>query len=294
MNKELLERLKEECFIRNLSAKTCKIYEYHIDKYLEWADKPVEDLTLYDARSYILELKASGKSAWYCNNKNAAITFFYKRVLHRPWNYDIVPRMKLEWTLPKVLTRSEIEILVDTAKTTRNKAIIALMYSSGLRVGEIVRLAPGDIHMSTMQVHVRNGKNRGDHWTVLSDRALTLLKQYWHECPEDRATLFVSSRRPHRPLATGGVEIMLKKVGQEAGIDVHPHTLRHSFATHLIENDVSRECVQTMLGHRSPTSTAVYVHVTNKRIMGVTSPFDLPLEESNKPKTDSSKEKDNG
>ena len=212
MNKELLERLKEECFIRNLSAKTCKIYEYHIDKYLEWADKPVEDLTLYDARSYILELKASGKSAWYCNNKNAALTFFYKRVLHRPWNYDIVPRMKLEWTLPKVLTRSEIEILVDTAKTTRNKAIIALMYSSGLRVGEIVRLAPGDIHMSTMQVHVRNGKNRGDHWTVLSDRALTLLKQYWHECPEDRATLFVSSRRPHRPLATGGGEIMLKKV----------------------------------------------------------------------------------
>ena len=88
MNKELLERLKEECFIRNLSAKTCKIYEYHIDKYLEWADKPVEDLTLYDARSYILELKTSGKSAWYCNNKNAALTFFYKRVLHRPWNYD--------------------------------------------------------------------------------------------------------------------------------------------------------------------------------------------------------------
>ena len=148
--------------------------------------------------------------------------------------------------------------------------------------------------MSTMQVHVRNGKNRGDHWTVLSDRALALLKQYWHECPEERDTLFVSSRRPHRPLCTGGVEIMLKKVGQEAGIDVHPHTLRHSFATHLIENDVSRECVQTMLGHRSPTSTAVYVHVTNKRIMGVTSPFDLPLEESNKPKPDSSKEKDNG
>jgi site-specific recombinase XerD len=88
--------------------------------------------------------------------------------------------------------------------------------------------------------------------------------------------LFVSLRNPHHPLKVGGIEIMMKRVGQEAGIDFHPHTLRHSFATHLIENNTSREFVQTMLGHRSSSSTEVYIHVSNKAIMGVKSPLDLP------------------
>ncbi len=84
--------------------------------------------------------------------------------IHIPWDLDIVPRMKIDWTLPQTLSLEEIEKLIDTAENIRNKAIIALVYSSGLRAGEVVRLAPGDIYMSTMQVHVRNSKNRGDHY----------------------------------------------------------------------------------------------------------------------------------
>ena len=277
MDEALSKLIEEECFIRNFTPTTCKIYKFNIDKFLTWADKPIEQLDLYDARNYIIAKRHEGKTAWYCNSMSSNISFFYRHILHIPWSYDIVPRMKIDWKLPTVLTREEIEKLIDTATVTRNKAIIALLYSSGLRAGEIVRLAPGDIYMSSMQVHIRNSKNRGDHWTVLSERTLELLAQYWRENPEERDTLFVTLRKPHRPLNVGGIEIMLRKVGNEAGIDVHPHTLRHSFATHLIENDVSREYVQAMLGHRSSSSTAIYVHVTNKRIMGITSPLDLPF-----------------
>jgi Site-specific recombinase XerD len=184
--------------------------------------------------------------------------------------------MIADWSLPAVCSREEIEKLIDTATNIRNKAIIALTYSSGLRVGEVCRLAPTDIYMSTMQIHVRDSKNHGDHWTVLSERALELLKEYWYSYPVPRDILFVTLRNPHRPLKTGGVEIMLKKIAKEAGITAHPHTLRHSFATHLIEDETKPEYVQAMLGHRSPHSTTIYVHVSNKSLMGVKSPLDKP------------------
>ena len=186
--------------------------------------------------------------------------------------------------MPQTLSLEQIEKLIDTAQNIRNKAIIALVYSSGLRAGEVVRLAPGDIYMSTMQVHIRNSKNRGDHWTILSDRTLELLKQYWYACPDPRDVLFVSLRKPHRPLKVGGVEAMVKRVGKDAGIKLHPHVLRHSFATHLIENHTDREYVQAMLGHRSPSSTQVYIHVSNKAIMGVKSPLDHPRKKKGKRK----------
>lgn len=130
--------------------------------------------------------------------------------------------------------------------------------------------------MSSMQVHLRNTKNHGDHWTILSERALELLKAFWRSCPEPRDVLFVSLRKPHRPLHPGGVEIMLKKVAAQVGVTAHPHTLRHSFAPHLVEDDTRREYVQAMLGHRSPYSTEGYVHVSNKSLMGIKSPLDKP------------------
>ena len=291
MNDELLTRLREECFIRNFSPRTIFLYEFHINKFLEWTGDPSGDssdtLTLYDARDYILERRKDGMSSGYCNSINSSLSFLFRHILYKPWNYDIVPRMKLDWKLPSVLSREQIEKLIDTADNIRNKAIISLIYSSGLRVGEVVRLAPGDIHSDTMQVHIRNSKNRGDHWTVLSPRTLDLLRQYWISCPDERDILFVSLRKPHRPLNTGGVEIMLRKIGEEAEIDVHPHILRHSFATHLIENDINREYVQTMLGHKSPSSTSVYIHVSNKSIMGVKSPLDLPMQKKTEEDTSS-------
>ena len=285
MYEEILQRIEKECEIRNLSPRTCFIYKFHTAKFLDWVgDKPISELSLYDVRNYILERKDDGATPGYCNSMSSALSFFYKHLLHIPWDLDIVPRMKIDWTLPQTLSLEEIEKLIDTAENIRNKAIIALVYSSGLRAGEVVRLAPGDIYMSTMQVHVRNSKNRGDHWTILSERTLDLLKQYWRSYPVPRDYLFVTLKNPHNPLHVGGVEIMMKRIGKEAGIKLHPHMLRHSFATHLIENHTDREYVQAMLGHRSPNSTQVYIHVSNKAIMGVKSPLDTPKKKKRKRK----------
>ena len=277
MYEEIFDKIREECRIRNHSENSIKQYVYHASCFLKWVgDKPLEELTLSDAREYILYKRNTSCSPATCNGINSALSFFYRIILKKLWIYDEVPRMIADWSLPAVCSREEIEKLIDTATNIRNKAIIALTYSSGLRVGEVCRLAPTDIYMSTMQIHVRDSKNHGDHWTVLSERALELLKEYWYSYPVPRDILFVTLRNPHMPLKTGGVEIMLKKIAKEAGITAHPHTLRHSFATHLIEDETKPEYVQAMLGHRSPHSTTIYVHVSNKSLMGVKSPLDKP------------------
>ena len=277
MYEEIFDKIREECRIRNHSENSIKQYVYHASCFLKWVgDKPLEELTLNDAREYILYKRNTTCSPATCNGINSALSFFYRIILKKIWIYDEVPRMIADWSLPAVCSRDEIEKLINTATNIRNKAIIALTYSSGLRVGEVCRLAPTDIYMSTMQIHVRDSKNHGDHWTILSERALELLKEYWYSYPVPRDILFVTLRNPHRPLKVGGVQIMLRKIAEEAGVTVHPHTLRHSFATHLIEDETRPEYVQAMLGHRSPRSTAIYVHISNKTLMGVKSPLDKP------------------
>ena len=277
MYEDIFDKIREECRILNHSENSIKQYVYHASCFLKWVgDKPLEELTLSDAREYILYKRNTSCSPATCNGINSALSFFYRIILKKLWIYDEVPRMIADWSLPAVCSREEIEKLIDTATNIRNKAIIALTYSSGLRVGEVCRLAPTDIYMSTMQIHVRDSKNHGDHWTVLSKRALELLKEYWYSYPVPRDILFVTLRNPHRPLIVGGVQIMLRKIAEEAGVTAHPHTLRHSFATHLIEDETKPEYVQAMLGHRSPHSTTIYVHVSNKSLMGVKSPLDKP------------------
>lgn len=281
MYEDIYKRIINECTFRNLSKGTIKQYVYHVSCLLKWLDgKPADEITTNDIKEYVLFKRDSSCSPATCNGILSALSFFYRVILKKTWDYDELHRMKVDWTLPAVCSFEEIEKLIDTADNIRNKAIIALTYSSGLRVGEVCRLAPADIHMSTMQVHIRNSKNHGDHWTILSERALKLLIAYWHSCPEPRDVLFVSLRKPHKPLKPAAIEIMLKKVSREAGVNVHPHTLRHSFATHLIEDDTRREYVQAMLGHKSPASTAVYVHVSNKALMGVKSPLDRPRKDA--------------
>lgn len=279
MYEEYYEKIKQECLIRNLRPSTADVYFNQITVFLRWTgDKNPDDLSLSDVRNYISFLRLEKHfSTSYCNGINSALRFFYKFILRKKWDPDEVPRMVLDRELPKVLTLETIEKLIATATETRNKAIIALLYSSGLRVGELCRLAPGDIYMSTMQVHVRHGKNHCDRWTILSQTALDLLIQYWHEYPMKRDYLFVSLKSPYSKLNTSGVEIMLRKISKAAGLEtVNPHMLRHSFASHMVEHDVSTEMIQAMLGHRSPASTNLYMHVSNKSLMGIKSPLDHP------------------
>ena len=278
MYKKYFDELEKACAIRNRKEGTLITYKHYIKKFLDWSGKKPEDVTLEDARDFIYELRVDKKmSTQYCNGINAALKFFYRHVLHKPWNQDVVPRMTNDLKLPEVMPLESIEKMIDATTEIRNKAIISLLYSSGLRVGELCRLAPGDIYMSTMQVHIRGGKNHWDHWTLLSQHSLDLLTEYWRSYPVQREYLFVALQAPHKPLKKSGVEAMVKKIGRLVGIsNAHPHTLRHSFASHMVEQGVSLENIQAMMGHRDADSTHKYIHVSNKSLMGIKSPLDHP------------------
>lgn len=278
MYKKYFDELEKACAIRNRKEGTLITYKHYIKKFLDWSGKKPEDVTLEDARDFIYELRVEKKmSTQYCNGINAALKFFYRHVLHKSWDQDVVPRMTNDLKLPEVMSLESIEKMIDATTEVRNKAIISLLYSSGLRVGELCRLAPSDIYMSTMQVHIRGGKNHWDHWTLLSQHSLNLLTEYWRSYPVQREHLFVTLKAPYKPLKKGGVEAMIKKLGRLVGINnVHPHTLRHSFASHMVEQGVSLENIQAMMGHRDADSTHKYIHVSNKSLMGIKSPLDHP------------------
>lgn len=137
MYEKYFKQLKEECLIRNRSSRTAEAYISNIASFMKWTgNKPMEELCLQDAREFILFKRKSGVSATTCNFYNSSIAFLYKHVLHIPWDQDVVPRMRIDARLPEVLSLNEVETLIDTASHIRNKAIIALLYSSGLRVGD--------------------------------------------------------------------------------------------------------------------------------------------------------------
>lgn len=277
MYEEYFKKMREEFLIRNRAENTFECYVSIIRTFLNWSNKnSPDDLTLEDARNYIYELRVKRHlSTQYCNTVHSSLKFFYRLVLRKPWDQDFVPRMTNDLALPEVTELSNIERMIDVAREVRNKAIIALLYSSGLRISELCRLAPQDIYLSTMQVYVRAGKNHRDHWTILSRKAADLLVEYWKSNPRKRDHLFVSLKAPYKPLGIHGVRYMIRKIGDEAGAPhAHPHLLRHSFASHMIEHGVSLEYLQSMMGHRKPDSTYRYIHVSNKALMGIQSPLD--------------------
>ena len=202
---------------------------------------------------------------------------YIKKVLKIVWDNDTVPAMKRERNLPAVLSRDEINAIIDATPNLKHKAIIATMYSSGLRVSEVVHLHYDDISRTNMTIHVRETKGRIDRYTILSQKNLDLLTEYWYKCGRPKDILFPSSW-------TGGyldiasVNQFFKKSAKLAGITRHvsSHACRHSFASHLFESGTAIKYIQSLLGHVDPRSTDVYLHVSNKTLLGIRSPFDNP------------------
>ena len=157
----------------------------------------------------------------------------------------------------------------------KHKAITSTMYSSGLRVSEVCHLRYEDIRRSQKMIHVPLSKNRQDRYTILSDRNLEILTEYWYRYGRPRGWLFPSTVRD-APLTPDAVEMFVRDHARKLGLPegVTPHTLRHCFAYHSLEDGISHTFIQQLLGHRSPNSTDVYLQMTSKALMGIKSPFD--------------------
>ena len=268
--------------LRNLKPGTIRTYKNNVRDFLKLINKHPDDLTCEDARDFLLYLKNKGNKASTLNNKNGALVFFYKRVLGKLWDDNLVPRAINDYAVPKVLSRAEIERLLDATPNLKYKAIFAIMYSSGLRISEVLHLNYDDISRTNMQIYIHESKTHTSRYALLSKRALDILTEYWLQCGRPKGILFPNQWTGEylTPSATG---LELRKSVKRAGLpkDIHSHCLRHSFATHLLEDGVDIRYIQTLLGHRSPKSTEIYLHVSNKALLGVQSPFDKSAGKSN-------------
>ncbi|MCD7772431.1 MAG: site-specific integrase [Oscillospiraceae bacterium] len=275
MYEKYLLQLEEAGKIRNLKEGTIKSYKAYVSYFLNYMNKAPEELTCLDVRNFLLAKKDQGLKATTLNLYNSAIRFFYRNVLHILWDDITVPRMIKEQKLPVVLSPDEINRLLDAVDDLKYKAMFAVMYSSGMRVSEVIHLHYDDISRSKMQIHIRDTKNRMDRYTILSKRCLDLLTRYWFEKGRPRGILF-PNKFTGEYLTVGTLEQVMRRAVSDAGLPVKatPHSLRHSFATHLMEQGVERQNIQALLGHRDPKSTEVYLHVSNKSLMGIQSPFD--------------------
>jgi len=263
--------------LRNLKPGTIRTYQNNVTDFLKFIDKHPEDLTCEDARGYLVHLQNRGNKASTLNNKNGSLVFFYKRVLGKLWDDNLVPRAINDYAVPKVLTRSEIQRLLDATPNLKYKAIFAIMYSSGLRISEVIRLRYEDISRTNMQIYIRESKTHTARYAILSQKALDILTEYWFKCGKPTGILFPNQFTGDY-LTSSGPQIVFRESRKNAGLakDVHPHCLRHSFATHLLEDGVDIRYIQSLLGHRSPKSTEIYLHVSNKTLLGIKSPFDVP------------------
>lgn len=275
MYESYINKIEDVGRLRNLKPGTIRTYKNNVRDFLKYINKHPEELTCEDARNFLLHLKNKGNKASTLNNKNGALVFFYKRVLEKLWDDNLVPRAINDYAVPKVLSRDEINRLLDATPNLKYKAIFAIMYSSGLRISEVLRLTYDDISRTNMQIYIRESKTHTSRYALLSKRALDILTEYWFKCGKPMGVLFPSqsTRKALTPSATAS---KLKESAIRAGLpkDIHSHCLRHSFATHLLEDGVDIRYIQTLLGHRSPKSTEIYLHISNKALLGVQSPFD--------------------
>jgi site-specific recombinase XerD len=270
-----VEHLRRELRIRGYSPRTSKVYLAHLRGFLRHLDARAEGATDEDIRRYLLHLVEEKRvSRAYLNQAVSAIKFFYRHVLRSPRTVDSIPRPRSERKLPAVLSRAEVMRLLNAPENVKHRVILLLTYSAGLRVGEVVRLRVEDIESDRGLIRVRGGKGRKDRVTTLSPAVLGTLRLYWRAY-RPRDWLF-PGQRPDRHLTVRSVQNVLSRALERAGIDrrVTMHTLRHSFATHLLEDGTDLRYVQELLGHSRPETTMIYTHVTQKDLARIRSPLD--------------------
>ena len=203
-----------------------------------------------------------------------ALRFFYCHTLNRKISMERIPFPRRERKLPLILSREEVQALLEAPGKLRNRTVLATLYGCGLRVAEVTQLKVSDIDSARNVLQVRHGKGRKDRQTLLPAKLLELLRCYWrNQRPTD--WLFPSADAT-RPISAKTVFLACRKAAQKAGISkpIHPHSLRHAFATHLLEAGVNLRTIQILLGHANLETTARYLHVADVAVRTTASPLD--------------------
>lgn len=276
----LRRRMLEDMQLLNFSAATQKSYIHYIAEFAKHYDVSPEKLGLDEIRNYRLYLMGEKQlSPQSVNCFVSAAKFLYFRTLEMPWPEDAIPYAKVPEKLPCVLSAEEVDRFFRAVALLRHRAVLMLCYGSGLRISEACGLQVSDIDSKRMLIRVQHGKGGKDRFSVLSYRMLTILRQYW-KIDRPQKWLFPTTR-PDEHIHPAVIQKICRDAAHIAGIQkrVTPHLLRHSFATHLLENGTDTRVIQVLLGHRRIDTTARYTAVTPRSVGAVQSPLDqLPTD----------------
>jgi len=270
----LRRRMIEDMRLRNLSPRTIETYVDRVAAFARHFGTSPEHLGPDHIRAYLLHL-VEQKASWsLVNQTRCALRFLYRTTLKRPWVDDGVACVKTPRKLPVVLSLDEVAQFFAAVVKLKHRAILMTAYAAGLRLSEVVALRVADIDSRRMVLRVRQGKGRKDREIMLSPRLLDLLRLYWRaERPGD---YLFPGRLPDRPISHSAVQRICKAALKASGLKkrISPHSLRHSFATHLLEAGTDVRTIQILLGHSHLSTTARYTHVSTARLHGTASPLD--------------------
>jgi site-specific recombinase XerD len=275
----ITQRLAEDMMIRNLADTTIDAYTYHVRKFADFIKKPLQQTTVEDVRSFQLYLIRERKLAYSTFNQAVcALRFYFKHTQPTPWPVTMVPFGKRPKTLPTVLSRQEIERLISCTPNLKHRTFIMTLYACGLRYAEAANLKIHHIDSQRMQVTVACGKGKKERRVPLSPRLLEELRTYWKEYRPTE--LLFPGKTPEKIYADTSIRKAIKKSAKLAGIrkNIHPHVLRHSYATGLLEAGVDLLTISKLLGHASFVTTMVYLHCRREHLISAPSPLDwLPV-----------------
>jgi site-specific recombinase XerD len=271
----LRQRYIDDLRLKNFSPGTIKVYVLAVAKFARHFGCSPDTLTAEDVRAYFVQLLDRGVTRSSCVVIRSALRHLYTDTLGRPDCLAMVPRPKHERRLPVVLSREEVQRLFAAVTKLKQKALFMTAYDAGLRLSELLNLRIDDIDGQRMVIRVRQGKGKKDRYARLTPGLLQLLRQYWREY-QPQSWLFPGASMDKRyDLATPGH--LLKKACRRAGISkrVSMHTLRHSFATHLLEAGTNLRVIQQMLGHEKIQTTCLYTHISLEELRAAPSTMEL-------------------
>jgi site-specific recombinase XerD len=271
----LRQRMDREMTLRNLAPSTQHGYRRAVDGLARWAGKDLQYLDLETIRDYFLHLREERRLLPQTTNGHVmGIRFLYMRVLDRPWRHDAICLAREPKPLPVVLSREETTRFLSAVRSPMYRVILMTTYAAGLRVSEVCHLKITDIDSSRMVIRVEQGKMRKDRYVMLSPVLLDILRDWWRMA-KPQIWLFPGKDTQH-PISPGAVQSVCQKALKDSGLQkkVTPHTLRHGFATHLLEDRVDLRTIQILMGHASFSTTARYTHVATAALATVKSPLD--------------------
>jgi site-specific recombinase XerD len=277
MDKYISEFTKQ-LTLRNLTQKTISGYTQGLNYFLKKCREQIPSLTVQNVQDYIYGLHKSGQSPSYINAQTASIKIFCKTVLDKAWDYTKIPYGKITRRLPVVMSREDITLLIASAESLKHKAILATLYGTGMRPAELSQLKVSDICSREKEktIRIRNGKGRKERFVMLSDKLLDLLRAYWLTVKGAKSEYLFFGVSPEKPMDPESFGTVFRRTKARAGIkdDSYCYSLRHSFATHLLEDGVDLRSIQAVLGHTSIEVTTIYCRVMKRRIAEIKSPFD--------------------